>query len=111
MSGFSLIEPGELAAEICRHLLEISLEILEIFDSLGRGRPIESSAMMAEAQGSLNQLDPSWSSPIFFYPDGTTSTARLLLSNQYQDWIAVRLRGLTGVARSEPVDENEELLP
>lgn len=69
------------------------------------------SAMMTEAGEVLNQLDPSWSSPVFFYPDGTTSTARLLLSNRYQDWVAVRLRGLTGVARTEAVDKNEEALP
>ena len=44
-----------------------------------------------------------------FYPDGTTSTARLLVSNQYNDLAAVTLRGLTGASRTEIVDSIEEL--
>ena len=39
-----------------------------------------------------------WSSPIFFYPDGTTSTAAVLLKNTSGRCIEVRLRGLTGTA-------------
>jgi len=39
------------------------------------------------------------STPILFYPDGTTSTARLLLRNEYDRSIELSLRGLTGVAR------------
>jgi prepilin-type N-terminal cleavage/methylation domain-containing protein len=65
--------------------------------------------MMSEAQLQLNDLDPTWSSPVFFYPDGTTSTARLLLSNQYNDWAAVTLRGLTGASRAEMIDPNQEI--
>ncbi|MBN2579942.1 MAG: prepilin-type N-terminal cleavage/methylation domain-containing protein [Pirellulales bacterium] len=34
---------------------------------------------------------------VFFYPDGTTSNARLVLSNQQGRSIVVSLRGLTGV--------------
>jgi len=37
-----------------------------------------------------------WSTPIFFYPDGTASTAAILLKNQAGRCIEVRLRGLTG---------------
>jgi prepilin-type N-terminal cleavage/methylation domain-containing protein len=36
-----------------------------------------------------------WSSPIFFYPDGTTSTAAVLLKNEAGRCCEVRLRGLT----------------
>ena len=45
-----------------------------------------------------------WSDPIFFYPDGTTSDARLLLSNEYEDRIELLLRGLTGVVTLGPVE-------
>ena len=38
-----------------------------------------------------------WSEPILFYPDGTTSTARLMLENAYGRRIELSLRGLTGV--------------
>ncbi len=35
--------------------------------------------------------------PILFFPDGTTSTATLILENKYQRRIELSLRGLTGV--------------
>ena len=38
----------------------------------------------------------AWSAPIFFYPDGSTSTAAVLLKNESGRCIEVRLRGLTG---------------
>jgi prepilin-type N-terminal cleavage/methylation domain-containing protein len=37
------------------------------------------------------------STPVFFYPDGSTSTARLVLGNDQDRGIALSLRGLTGV--------------
>jgi len=37
-----------------------------------------------------------WSAPVFFFPDGTTSTAAVLLKNQSNRCLEVRLRGLTG---------------
>ena len=37
-----------------------------------------------------------WSTPIFFFPDGTTSTAAVLLKNDRDRCIEIRLRGLTG---------------
>ena len=42
----------------------------------------------------------AWSVPIFFYPDGTTSTAAVLLKNANGRCIEVRLRGLTGTGKS-----------
>ncbi|MDR0521805.1 MAG: type II secretion system GspH family protein [Planctomycetaceae bacterium] len=40
-----------------------------------------------------------WSAPIFFYPDGTTSTAAVLLRNKSGRCLEVRLRGLTGTCQ------------
>jgi Tfp pilus assembly protein FimT len=40
----------------------------------------------------------TWADPILFYPDGTTSTARVRLVNQYGSTIEVSLRGITGIA-------------
>ena len=37
-----------------------------------------------------------WSTPIFFFPDGTTSTAAVLLKNDRGKCVEIRLRGLTG---------------
>lgn len=40
----------------------------------------------------------TWSAPIFFFPDGTTSTAAVLLKNERNQCLEVRLRGLTATA-------------
>jgi hypothetical protein len=50
-------------------------------------------------------------SPIEFYPAGTTSNVRLLLRNEQPLYIAIELRGLTGVSRAGDVLGAEELPP
>lgn len=61
----------------------------------------------------LNQgSSPAWSAPILFFPDGTTSSASLLLRNERQLYQRITLRALTGVARASEVltrDEAEQL--
>ncbi len=41
--------------------------------------------------------------PVFFYPDGTTSTSRLRLQNEYGRWMELSIRGLTGVVTVGPI--------
>lgn len=43
--------------------------------------------------------ETTWGTPVFFFPDGTTSTVRMLLANEQQRTIEVWLRGLTGTTR------------
>ena len=51
-------------------------------------------------------LEGSWSTPILFYPDGTTSDASLVLTGSRGTSIRVTLRGLTGVASvTDPATE------
>lgn len=58
--------------------------------------------------GSLLSGSGMWSSPILFYPDGTSSTAQVLLVNQRGYYVEVKLRGLTGLARaSDLLSANE----
>ncbi len=38
----------------------------------------------------------AWSRPIIFYPDGSTSTAYIIVANERKQSIRVELRGLTG---------------
>ena len=45
---------------------------------------------------SFSSGDGSWSKPILFYPDGTTSTATILIKNDQARCIEMHLRGLTG---------------
>jgi hypothetical protein len=71
------------------------------------GGDISSSNQILAMQPEVGQ--GPWSPPILFYPDGTTSDASLLLSNEDQVIVRVTLRGLTGV--SSIVDVEEEVTP
>jgi Tfp pilus assembly protein FimT len=62
-----------------------------------RTEPIAGTA--ADAEVALDGYDMPWSPPILFYPDGTTSDARVVLRNERGWIVAIELRGLTGVAR------------
>ena len=57
---------------------------------------------VADQDGRMGETSGSdgltWSAPIFFFPDGTTSTAAVLLKNECGRCIEVRLRGLTASA-------------
>jgi hypothetical protein len=56
------------------------------------------AAMLAETyQPQSVPESGQFSCPIFFYPDGTTSTARLVLGNQRQRQITLTIRGITGI--------------
>ena len=50
-----------------------------------------------------------WSEPILFYPDGSTSTATVVIRNEYDRCIELSLRGLTGVISVGEVYSDEEL--
>lgn len=58
---------------------------------------------------SLQQPSEDQSTPILFFPDGTTSDASVLLTNGKQQFVRLTLRGLTGVGRSSLVLTQEEL--
>jgi hypothetical protein len=45
----------------------------------------------------------TWSAPIVFNPDGTTSDASVLLQNDRGETIRVTLRGMTGIATASDV--------
>ena len=59
----------------------------------------------------LPATEPIASEPILFYPDGTTSTARLLLKNEHGRTIELSLRGLTGVVTVGETRSAEGQLP
>ena len=47
--------------------------------------------------------------PIFFYPDGTTSNAQVILGNERGRYIVLRLRSLTGMCKVSELLTAEEL--
>jgi type II secretory pathway pseudopilin PulG len=51
----------------------------------------------ASTAGNANSIGAAWSEPIYFYPDGTTSSTRLLLRNKEGLTINLFMRGITGI--------------
>jgi Tfp pilus assembly protein FimT len=64
--------------------------------------------LAVQGTDALQNQDASMSSPIFFYPDGTSSTANLLIQNPRGRYIKLTLRGLTGVVYvSDPLSSEQ----
>jgi prepilin-type N-terminal cleavage/methylation domain-containing protein len=82
----------------------ITFSEAEVYDEL------ESSLGLAGSSRTDLGLSSS-STPIEFYPDGSTSTARVVLKNDYDRCIEVTLRGLTGVASIGEIYSVEGVLP
>jgi hypothetical protein len=53
---------------------------------------------------------PTADQPIVFYPDGSASDARLVLTNE-RFYVELKLRGLTGLARASQLLSLEEIQP
>jgi Tfp pilus assembly protein FimT len=56
----------------------------------------------------FGQTEGPWSGPILFHPDGTTSDASVVLTNDREQSIRVTLRGLTGIANATEVGDEVE---
>ncbi len=78
------------------------------------GSDIEFDVRGAMIQEELNPTMMSgastWSPPILFYPDGTTSDAEVFLTNRNGIFVMVDLRGLTGIAQASDVLTQDELV-
>lgn len=57
------------------------------------------SRMAKYEQEGGNASSGGWGTPIYFFPDGSTSTSRLIVANQKGYAVSVELRGLTGITR------------
>ena len=68
----------------------------------------KASLVAPAGTGSLAE-QASWSQPIYFYPDGTTSTANLLMRNSGELFIMLTLRGLTGTTSVSDLMTAEEV--
>lgn len=69
------------------------------------------AAEIANRERSMGSVDLSWSQPIFFYPDGTATAARVALVGQRERAIVIELRSLTGGARIGEIVSQESLRP
>ena len=57
------------------------------------------AAALSASTAAGDTFGAQWEPPILFYPDGTTSTARLTLAGEEDTRILLTLRGLTGIAQ------------
>ena len=64
---------------------------------------------LALEEAPLDDAGLGWSEPILFYPDGSASTATVVLKNEYDRCIELSLRGLTGVVTVGEVYSAQEL--
>lgn len=65
-----------------------------------------------EFGASQNQASPTgqtWSRPILFYPDGTTSDAQIFITNPRDRYVMIELRGLTGISQASDLLTREDL--
>ncbi|PAY15433.1 type II secretion system protein GspH [Rhodopirellula sp. SM50] len=67
--------------------------------SAARAMEIEQATMSNQAEG--------YSQPILFYPDGTTSTAAVMLMHPEHGQITIKLRGITGDVTISDVGANQ----
>ena len=58
---------------------------------------------------SMQSAGDEVSTPILFFPDGTTSQASVVIANDRNQFLRLTLRGLTGVGRATEVLSREEL--
>ena len=59
-------------------------------------------------ESELSRETDGWSSPIMFYPDGTSTDARLTLRGINGRYVAIQLRGLIGTVRTGEVTAGED---
>lgn len=66
---------------------------------------------LTDLRSAVGQAQPQapWSPPVFFYPDGTATTAEVVLRNEHQVHIRVELRGLTGVTATSDLLSADEV--
>ena len=57
----------------------------------------------------MQETGSDLSTAILFFPDGTSSNASVVLSNDHQQFLRLTLRGLTGIARASDVLTRDEL--
>lgn len=71
----------------------------------------DSRAMTVNANAADATSDAMWSAPIYFYPDGTSSDARLQIAGDRGRGIELMLRGLTGVVKVGEITAMEGVTP
>ena len=84
-----------------------------VFATVDVQSDMRSLQLQQETQGSVPGMPQSLdqqSPPVLFYPDGTTSDAKIALTNEYQRlYVVVSLRSLTGIVKVSELVSADEL--
>lgn len=94
--------PEDIVFVSCRTNLDT--RGLAVEQALGGAAPSGGSSAGGAAAGGGAEAQP-----VMFYPDGTTSTAELVLGNSRERFLVLSMRGLTGVVRSSDLLTADEL--
>lgn len=70
---------------------------------------VAQQAMQSNVGQVSEDLGETWSQPMLFYPDGTSSEAQIVLANKRGSYVTIRLRGLTGVALVSDLQSAQEV--
>ncbi len=71
----------------------------------------DTRAMEIEGEAAQQQTaQTQWSQPILFYPDGTSSQARVILANEKGEAVMVKLRKLTGLTTVSEMSTLDQLV-
>ena len=101
MPGSEMIAPEDPTAEhSSADMLRLAQNRLPDGVIFAAGDISDSSQVLATL-GTAAQS--AWSAPILFHPDGTTTDASVVLSNESLQTVRVTLRGLTGIANTSDV--------
>lgn len=101
MPGTEMIEPENPTAEhSAADMLRLPNSRLPDGVIFAAGNISDSSQVLATLGTAMQS---AWSAPILFHPDGTTTDASVVLSNESQHTVRVTLRGLTGIVNTSDV--------
>jgi prepilin-type N-terminal cleavage/methylation domain-containing protein len=84
-------------------------ELPEGVTFVGSETELDERSAFLSVTATAGDEDLLWSDPIFFYPDGTSSTARILIMNERSRFLMVSVRGLTGVVHVSDLMTAEEM--
>lgn len=106
-SQSALLSGAQQATVAVATPLETTEQTIELpEDTIVESVGVVSSARSAEIQQqNLSDQSAGWSQPILFYPDGTTSTAIIILKHATHGRLSVKLRGITGDVTIEDAEE------
>jgi len=105
LSSGGLVKPTSTTATSTAELGELPEDVVFV----GSESESDDRSLFLSATATSDAVDAQWSAPIFFYPDGTSSTSRILIRNSRGRFVMVSVRGLTGVVHVSDLLTAEEI--